>query len=59
LHFNICTNRSKDCEADEKRHEHERLMMEALALEAAKEEIQRKEDERQRKKQNGSVLLTF
>ena len=32
-------------------------MVEALALEAAKEEIQRKEDEKQRKKQNGSVLL--
>ena len=32
-------------------------MLEALALEAAEEEIRRKEDERLKKKQNGLVIL--
>lgn len=44
--------KSKDTEADEKRREYDRLMAEGLALEAVKEEMQRKEDERARQRKN-------
>ncbi|XP_057378918.1 trichoplein keratin filament-binding protein-like [Daphnia carinata] len=48
--------RVMDFEANEKRREQERLIAEAASLEAIKEEMKKKEDERARKKQNGEFL---
>ena len=45
--------RSKDFEANEKRREHDNLMAEAAALEVVREEIQKKEEDRAKRKQNG------
>lgn len=42
-----------DLKANEKRREQDRLMAEAAALEATREEIRKKEDEREKRKQNG------
>lgn len=44
--------RAKDKEAEEKRREVDRLYSESLALEAAKDELRRKEEERAKKKLN-------
>ncbi|KAK4028470.1 hypothetical protein OUZ56_017745 [Daphnia magna] len=48
--------RAMDFDANEKRREQERLMAEAAGLEAIKEEIQIKEEERAKRKQNGEFL---
>jgi hypothetical protein len=49
--------RSKDFEANEKRREHDKLMAEAAALEAIKEEMQKKEEERAKRQQNGYIYI--
>ncbi|KAK4028447.1 hypothetical protein OUZ56_017724 [Daphnia magna] len=48
--------KAMDFDANEKRREQERLMAEAAGLEAIKEEIQIKEEERAKRKQNGEFL---
>lgn len=51
--------RSKDLDADVKRKEHDRLLAESLALEAIRDELKKKEEEKVKRKQNGLLTKQF